>query len=214
VVALDVTPNYMSKLGLPLQMHEMYGAKSGHIRFVMILRDPGDRTRSYFNHFRPGTERSFKEWARAGIRKLSEDPGVCLSGKYGPLTSVRVLCMSIYVHQIKAWMDEFSAAQILIVPFSEYTDNPRPALRAIAQHLGLLTKKAALKIRTIRNSEHKNSASDVAHLQSNRGAVDVSMDDALRKELGAFFRPFNERLEELIAEHAIKVVGGPDMRPF
>ena len=143
---------------------------------------------------------------------LRKHPGACSTGRYGKHTAVRVLCMSIYADPMKEWTKLFSPKQVLVIPFSGYTAGPRPTLTAIAEHMGLLSKRTKNEIGKIKKSEHKNSGSVFEHRPGKQ--KDTKMTPDLRDELEAFFAPHDKHLSELLSARGVRIVGGVSGAPY
>ncbi|KAL1518979.1 hypothetical protein AB1Y20_003248 [Prymnesium parvum] len=92
--------------------------------------------------------------------------------------------MGRYADSIGRWLAHFDEGRFLFVALDELSADPQKVLRRIAERLGLPTDGLECSL-----PAPKLNAS---------GAGSLQPDDALLSELGAYYRPHNERLFKLI----------------
>jgi hypothetical protein len=203
-VAIDSTPNYLPSMVAPDNIHTMYGEFGSALRFVVILRRPSERILSYFNHFHPA--KNFEKWASTGLYALKKGIVTCdkgaksvyrLTGKR--FDAVRVFCASMYAAHLKRWVERFSGDQILLMPFSGYTSDPRPALSAIASFLDLDTHHIRKRIAAQKQASHTNAA------QSHGRSTKATMPDELEVAIDEYFLPFDADLLAFVQEQGLAV---------
>jgi hypothetical protein len=213
-VGIDATPAYFPLRTIPLKLRKFLGRSWGqNARFAIILRAPEDRMLSFYNHFcnNHGKCKSatVHEWALKGVA-LHRQGGVKCAQIPDILQAAHVICGSMYAKNLKPWLSAFSPSQFLIIPFSKYVTDPRPALTAIGSHAGILTKHIEDKIAA---SEGTAQNMNEAKLH-NRGGVKATMSPELKAELAAFFRPYNLGLQTLVQTKGVPVAynDGPKAR--
>jgi hypothetical protein len=208
-VGVDGTPNYLSfAKDAPRLMRHMYGEEFKKLlRFVAILRNPTARLLSDFNHFQPTT--NFTSWALGGLQTLRQGDAaaICqtdIAQIHNTKTSIPSICAGLYVLALHRWKRQFLSSQFLLIPFSTFVKDPRPALLAIAKHMGRLTGDMRKVISDVRAPPHKNRA---AYHSKQDGPSPSVLSDSVREELDAFFRPFTLELVTHVQKERIKVAG-------
>jgi hypothetical protein len=126
----------------------VYGPrKKWKLRFVVILRDPAARVKSWFGHFQAFDKyksdgyidadsniTSYDEFLRDQMDGLEAgDASGCTDIRYPK--KYRAVCQSVYITWLKAWIHHFHPRQFLILSFSDFIRDPQPSLLAIANHL-------------------------------------------------------------------------------
>jgi hypothetical protein len=222
-IGIDATPSYFRLHKIPLGIRMFLGRKwAKHARFALILRPPEDRLLSFYNHFCSQSKlqqveesipseftkwaaecgMSFRSWALMGVVSHKQGGMDCRRAHAGYRhAAADVICASMYADNLKPWLAAFSPSQFLLVPFSKYTTDPRPALKAIGSQLGILNMQIEDKIETSeREAKHDNSAN-----KHTKHTLKATMSPELKAELAAFFRPHNLELQALVRRKKVPV---------
>jgi hypothetical protein len=216
-IGIDATPAYFPTYKMAWDIKFFFGRSwAKHARFALILRPPEDRMLSFYNHFcgrKIGNitamgrvkiaagckDMTFRDWALEGVA-LHKRGGMHCRTSHARSTSTAsadAICASMYADKLAPWLEAFSPSQFLLVPFSKYTTDPRPALKAIGSQLGILTKQIEEKIDT--------SAGEAEHDNAARKKDKSIMSPRLKAELAAFFRPYNLDLQALVQKKQVPV---------
>lgn len=141
-----------------------------HTRFIVLLRDPVERTVShYLMNVRLGLE-------TGGMEETLLD-GVCTpSGNTQPNSYVDV---SIYVKMLRVWMAMFPREQFLIISSEQLFAAPDRVTRQVFEFLG-------------------QAPFDSTNFQVENKGKPAVVDPALRQALREYFRPHNLELEEFL----------------
>jgi hypothetical protein len=234
-LGFDATPDYFAgKSGKRSQenMLQFYAGWVPKLRFIVLLRSPTDRVRSYFNHFcgsaylegkrgagadayiikqqqLSAEERAaratcgdFETWVQHGMRKVQDSGCAQASGAVGD--AQKALCDSIYVSSLEMWLKSFAPSQFLLVPFSGFIQDPRPALIAVGKHTGLISPIRQTEITgTMTEAAHSNVASEHSGHTRRLGSRSTKskMPESLKHSLDTFFLPHNKKLQTLVVDN-------------
>eukprot|EP00448_Togula_jolla_P007534 CAMPEP_0170606210 /NCGR_PEP_ID=MMETSP0224-20130122/20386_1 /TAXON_ID=285029 /ORGANISM="Togula jolla, Strain CCCM 725" /LENGTH=377 /DNA_ID=CAMNT_0010931267 /DNA_START=120 /DNA_END=1253 /DNA_ORIENTATION=- len=135
-VLADFTPNYLASVpapenfqlrpkmrravNVPETLHDWYGEQGRNITFLTLLRNPLGRLHSVW-HGCGMSKRSRFEKFQDAIQSL-----VATAGATGKADSL--LYSISYAKHLKVWLEHFSAAQFVIVPFGFYTKGEKDRL--------------------------------------------------------------------------------------
>lgn len=158
-----------------------------HAKFVLIIRNPVDRTYSHYNHeMRKGTEKlSFTEALEIEPERLKGEKEKMLADESYYSFSLQhhsYIARSLYADQMEEWLKYFPLKQFLILRSEDFYKDPTAVLREILEFLKV-PESSDFKV-----NEYKNY---------NPGGYD-KLDPAMREKLQNFFRPHNDRLYKLI----------------
>jgi hypothetical protein len=169
------------------------------VKLILLLRNPVERTISHYKHnIRQDSKRgaiqieplSLKDAIEAENTRIQADLEDLSAGnpptrkiqmryagrahmKYSYLTRGR------YVEQIEAWLKYFPREQLLVLKSEDLYSDPQMMTDQVISFLGLP------------RFELKNSR---AHNQTNKAGIDPT----LRGELQTYFKPYNEKLYDLL----------------
>jgi len=177
----EATPQYIE------HPHALYKLKklTPNAKFIVLLRNPIDRAFSQHN-MNVKNDYEFRNFNDA-LKHESER----IKGRYEKMERDEkyyswdyeifgYLEHGIYVNKLKRWMEVFPKEQFFIIQTEEFLRNTREIYQQVLEFLGLpkwpLGEYALYKKRKYKEK----------------------MDQDLRKKLGGYFRPHNERLYELI----------------
>lgn len=215
VVTGEASPEY---LYFPYVAERVAGM-SRNAKFIVMLRDPVSRAYSGFHmearrgrvsetaavelsreaRFleahpvdRVSFERYFYDWAQrwSGVfrtilneypRDLSEAKS-SMATELPPYGSMGCLLRSLYYFQMQAWFERFPREQFLVIDSRDYFAAPLETIeKVVAPFLGLSGWKPDRYVES-----------------TNEGRSYPKIDPALRHELAAFFKPYNEKLYGLL----------------
>jgi len=141
--AMDATPDTFRH---PKNVHDTYhragGTQHNELKIILILREPGSREFSLYNHMLKEylLKPSRDEWYGAIESKVA---GSAMSfdeyvGKVleQDLAQINDLPMSFYSHNLGEWMKYFTRDQILIISYDEVREGPIWAQHRIRRFLG------------------------------------------------------------------------------
>jgi N-acetylgalactosamine 4-sulfate 6-O-sulfotransferase len=148
-------------------------------RLVVIFRNPTARAHSEYRYTNadaaPTTVDALLAENLASARALAEP-------RRRALFSNDPVLKGLYVSYLKEWLQRFPARQLLVLSFEEYRQAPRTVLERLFQHLEV-PQPGWLRWRRILIERRRNASRNRA-----------CMSEALRTELDAFYRPYNQEL--------------------
>ncbi len=156
-----------------------------HVKLIVALRNPIDRAYSQFQMSRREGTEPFAVFEEAVARESERlDPEVERSERdrrYNswPLGIWSYLHRSRYAEQVERWLDLFPREQFLFVKAEEMFGDPRATLETVDEFLGLPLHVPDELPRMLDGGEYADLSAET------------------RAQLGAYFRPHNERLREL-----------------
>lgn len=155
-------------------------------KIVLILRDPAARVYSHWKW----------EYFLAGQRRAAEYPflktfeayvdsalGLFPENTMFTACGTQPLHTSIYVHAVEYWLERFPREQVLVLNMAEYWKSRSAALNRIYDFIGLERFDVPL-------TDVKTNSNPLTHLPP--------ADEASMQKLREFFRPYNERLFDVI----------------
>ncbi len=150
------------------------------IKLVLLFRHPVQRAYSHYRMYRRFQEegRDLGFAVRDFKTEVQEEMAAIRAGKKG-----EYLSPSIYIHQLKEWVDTFGKDHIRIY-FSEDLKNPNKVVEIMAD----LQRYLALPYYAYGDylKQHFNKAPK------------ASMPPSIYEELSSFFRPYNEELFDFL----------------
>ncbi|CAK8723034.1 hypothetical protein GMJAKD_12260 [Candidatus Electrothrix aarhusensis] len=181
-ITFEATPDYLHDVLVPSRIHKY----NPNIKMIIVLRDPVKRAYSAWNmhhnlfpnhpkHYWLADDRSFEQ--------AVEDDKYFRLDERDPKQHVN---RGKYVEQLENYFKFFSKDQILILDNEELNENLEKTLAKVYDFLGI----KEVKLRDL-NIE-KNIFWD------NKGFYSKAIGADLEKMLYAFYRPYDERLEELL----------------
>ncbi|KAL1503035.1 hypothetical protein AB1Y20_011104 [Prymnesium parvum] len=183
-------------------------------RFIVMLRQPELRTASHFQMLQKLARRG-EEWAKlyvgthtidSKLRSEARAISTCIhsrlraTGSEGDLSPkmwhdcVAVACsfhacvvgQSIYVAQLKAWINTFGSKQLLVLTLDDFAASAKNVLASVSNFLGVGPfPRLVLNWKWTWNTNAKKSRLG----EANNGTI---------AELRAFFAPYNDALIELL----------------
>lgn len=181
----EATPEYLFYPAIPERVFRAIP----DVRLIVLLRNPVDRAYSHYQHAVRGIggvgreSVSFEEAVTLARRSLIGSGGELLpdpdrdsfDGGYRSY-----LARGIYVRQLERWFRYFDRDRFLVLDSQELFDKPEETTQRTVAWLGL---------------EPQTLGPLAAH---NAGGPYPVLDGAIRKELNAFFKPYNEALFTLL----------------
>jgi hypothetical protein len=176
----EASPSYLFHPHTPERVKRLIP----HVRLIAILRHPGDRAYSQYHmnrqkgqeplSFLEAIERE-EERTRADRERQQEEPG------YFGLNHRRYsyLARGRYAEQLARWLEHFPRAQLLVAPAWKFRRQPADVLREVFGFLGLPA----------------DALPDVANCNVAQYPV---MEARARAWLNDYFRPHNQRLQQLL----------------
>ena len=177
----EATPGYISSPGVEQLIFQMFP----EVKLIALLRNPVDRTISAHYHAARGgyEKRSLEEVINSAIKQLEQATEEDLASLY--LKDLQLL-KSLYVYQLKRWLALFPKEQFLILKSEDFYSNTAAAMNQVFDFLGLP------------QHYHRDYSGNSPSKKYNSGSYD-SISDDLRHTLSEFFRPHNQKLEELLS---------------
>ena len=177
----EATPDYLMNPLAPARV----AATVPRVKLVAFLRDPADRAFSYYNHRRRrGTETlSFGDAIQLEEEQLSlaADPLMPNADDESRIYLDRsYLRGGLYAEQLARWWAHFPREQLLIIRSEDLFTNPSPVFHQVLDFLEL-----------------PHIWEPDWYRKHNVGEY-TPMDDATRRRLVDYFRPHNQKLEEIL----------------
>lgn len=158
------------------------------VKLVALLRNPVDRAYSHYQHeVRAGDEplSSFVEAiAREEERLQGEKEKILADEQYNSFNyrHYSYLARGLYADQLENWFEFFPAKQILIIASEEFYANP---VRIYQKTLDFLSLPYF----------------DIKHYYKYNTNQYQDMDTTLYKKLSDYFKPYNQRLSNILGKH-------------
>jgi hypothetical protein len=151
-------------------------------KLIAILRDPVDRAISHYHDDRRHSDesRSLEEAVDAEIGFLDGATNPAYNAEYWGAGQRGYLSTGLYIHFLERWLKVFPKEQLLVLESKDLQSDPKATMQKVFAFVGVPDNEAGKY--------------DVL---LNRGSY-AATDDAVRRRLGAFFRPHNQRLEEYL----------------
>jgi hypothetical protein len=177
-LAIDSTPNYLSKPGVARSIWQTYPPSARpQLRFLVILRDPSERFRSWFDHFgaskRDYGDIGIDHFARLALRRTMAcatrysidvtDSEALFNSKCrspGPPIAAS-LSGGLYVTHLAEYLRVFDSAQFAIISFGGYIRRPKDVLEQLGTFLGIETDFVRRQLAAI---DGPQAAPPAAHL--------------------------------------------------
>ena len=180
VITGEATPYYILHPHSPARVRQMLP----DVKLIVMLRDPVERAFSHYKHHVKFKVESlpFDEAIKAESKRLmGELDKMAQDESYDSynLQMFSYLKRGVYIDQLKKWLDYFPKEQFLILQSEKFFNDPSSHFAKTLQFLDLPEYQLM--------SYEKFNASP-----------DSSMDKEIRKYLVDYFRPYNEKLYELL----------------
>ncbi len=180
----DKSPYYFFDPKVPERVKSLYP----NVKLLLILRNPIDR--AYFQYWdlvrNDHEQLSFEDAIKAESQRMNEKIKKNPKGKHSNRKKTSLIrkysyvSRGIYVEQVKRWLAHFPKEQLMVISFEEFQKSPRKIMDKVFAFLGVKEFKITDKI----VESHNESC--------------PPMDPKTRAELVAFYRPYNEQLENLL----------------
>lgn len=136
-ITFEATPDYMVDPRAPRRCRELLP----DARFVVLLREPGERALSQFHHNkRLGLEtETFKRAIELEVSRISADLAEMETDPETPATSFRrfsYLARGDYAEQLERWFDVYPRDRFLILESEEFFSDPDRVLGKILDFVG------------------------------------------------------------------------------
>lgn len=176
----EATPYYLFHPRVP----ELVADMLGEVRLMVVLRDPVERA---FSHYRWGVSHGREtldfpaalEAEEGRIR--GEQERLLTDHQYRSLSHqfYSYKARGIYVDQLERWFAQYDPSSMMVIKSESLFANPSPIISDVMEFLGLPDEDLGVL-------PHRNVGSEEA------------MDPRVRVDLQQYFRPFNQRLCELL----------------
>jgi tetratricopeptide (TPR) repeat protein len=171
----EATPNY---LRFPLAAQRIKNCFP-HVKLIVLLRNPIERAVSWHYHkINSGLATGTIEDAIATEMKQLEnwhETDFINTGYRNPDN----LLSSLYLYQLKVWIDLFGREQLLILQSEDLYNNPDRVMERVFSFLNISVSKLS------------------QYPKINAGSYN-SINDGLRRTLANYFQPYNQLLEEYL----------------
>lgn len=204
VQAVDSTPDYSRHPGVAARLYSAYGERyANNLRFVLIVRDPATRLRSFYDHFHPSpTLREFiihtlsRAAACASYVNTSLDDGnklwEVLELGFRECRSLMPLGGSLYAPQLRSWLSVFKPRQFAITClYGYYTQTAQ--VRGELQQFLVGRTIAPVRMHTKRARRPR---------RANRAHARSSLDRQTGQEINDFFTPHRRDFVGLLRKHS------------
>jgi Sulfotransferase domain len=177
----DKSPYYIFHPFVPERVYSLYPK----VKIIVLLRNPVDRAYSqYWMNIRIGKEDenvSFEEAIAAEPARIAGEYEKLRDPSYTGSAYRRYsyLARGVYVDQIKNWLNYFPKEQMLILSSTDLRNSPKEVLKRCFSFLSLPQHPIIL------SDPEKHSDYE-------------PMNSKTRKQLAAYFLPYNKALEELL----------------
>ena len=167
---------------------------------VVILRNPVKRFYSDYLYFHKNQQKSpekFHEIAKDLVKRFNEclqNPLLtemhCVYAKTEDLSRMRI---GLYYFHLRTWLTAFPADQLMVVRLEDYSQNTATVLQDIFAFLGVkqIPREEIEDFIQRSKSKNTNKKSYIKHGE---------MLDKTKTMLTDFYRPYNERLAELLRD--------------
>jgi len=168
-LTFDATPNYLFECSVPQLVSEFEQKHALNLRFIVMLRNPIDRTWSHYCHCKHRVRAHHLEIRMSQNRRQP------------------FVAKSIYIDQINRWRKHFDQSRFLFIRSEDFFRDPRGVCKAVFRWLGV--KEIVLsrpkyydpwKPDQLKKTKYKSPPPE------------------LRERLAKFFEPHNQRLYEFM----------------
>ena len=176
----EASPYYIFHPHVPERVHQ----DLPEIKLIALLRNPVDRAYSHYSRrYQRGTESlSFEEAIAEEEDRISEDLMKMMEDPYYYGYSHRkfsYLSRGRYVEQLERWLQYFPRDQLHVIKSEDFFSNPSEVFHGVEEFLGITAWEPELFGR------------------HNVGRYD-ELDEEVRMQLNEYFKPYNERLSDLL----------------
>ncbi|MEO1761709.1 MAG: sulfotransferase domain-containing protein [Cyanobacteria bacterium J06629_18] len=193
----EATPGYIVSSRVAQRIFALFPK----MKFIVLLRNPADRTISSYFHRRRIDYEYYKsqltQVTQSCLNKtiekipslinqqfdyLFDDSLLSLQEKYQQFTDYILLpdlLSSLYIYYLKEWMNIFPREQFLIIKSENLFENPSATMKQVYKFMNLQDNYIA------------------KYSNCNPGSY-APIPDNLRHQLVDFFRPYNQQLEEYL----------------
>ena len=172
----EATPGYWKIVDLEKLIH----ASFPQTKLLVIVRDPVKRAVSqYHMHLRNGkTKQTFQEIIESELQDLYDIKD--WNEVIARTKSKNYLGHGLYVYALEKWMRIFSSEKLLVLNSKDLANNSDLVMEQVFQFLSL------------------EKYSDIQYSEKNKGSYSSRVDENLIAKMYNFYRPHNQRLEELL----------------
>ncbi|MBM3476697.1 MAG: sulfotransferase domain-containing protein [Armatimonadetes bacterium] len=178
VVTGESTPSYLFHPLVPQRMRETIPS----VRLIAILRNPVDRAHSHWQQIRDWNEERlpFEEAIDAEAERLPQHPGSLTDlRRLDDYLRFSYLARGRYAEQLTRWFEAFPRDQLLILSFDDLRTDTDAVCRQVTDFLELTEFRMDVFPKTASRPRAK-------------------MAPETRARLREYFRPYNQRLYELL----------------
>lgn len=209
--AFSHTQTHTDYCAMPVVLKHM----APQAKFVVMMRDPV--TRTYSDFLWSCEAENFTSWPLAMKRDASSvfsfqfkmaiarfescvrnaSPYECYLNskqieKCGSITIARIAIGMYYIH-IRKWLQVFPREQFLFLRMEDFSAGPDAVIQQVTEFLGLSEFTPEQKEELFAHKENVN-----VHAQQQDGNFEMRSDT--RRHVTDFFRPYNEKLAELLGD--------------
>ena len=176
----EASPYYLFHLHVPARVHTLLP----DVRLIVLLRNPVERAYSHYHHevSRGYETLSFEAAVAQEPQRLAgEEARMRRDPQYLSLPHQRYsyLARGLYLEQLERWLRYFPRERFLILQSEVFYRDSEASLRSVCEFLDL----PPLKLR---------------HYEKTYAGNYPKMNPDTREHLKAFFKPYNERLYEVL----------------
>ena len=181
----EASPYYLFHPHAPARVAQVVPS----VKLIALLRNPVERAYSHYCfEVEMGHEKlSFEEaLAQEEARTQEESARIIVDERYHSYNHQHYtyLARGIYADQLERWLKVFPKEQLLVIKSEDFYGDPTASIQQVLKFLD---------IRTISRKRQR------PYQQYNAsGYTQPAIDQRLRKELVAYFKPHNKRLYQLI----------------
>lgn len=168
-LTFDATPNYLYKPTAPKLIREFDARHNLNLRFIVLMRNPIDRTWSHFEHCKHAVRAKNLAIERSESRRQP------------------FVIKSIYIEQIKRWLRHYDQSRFLFIRSEDFFGDERGVCKAVFRWLGvdeIVLSKIKYYDPWKPNKYKKTKYSKCP--------------PHVRKQLAEFFEPYNQQLYEFM----------------
>ena len=176
----EATPNYLYHPLVP----ERAAALLPAARLIAVLRDPVDRAYSHYHHEIRSGRRGvpFAECVEREMQRLEHESELVQTARAGRemgLADRPLLARGLYARQVERWLRFFPRERLFVCSAERLYRDPATVVAEVVAFLGL-------------------PPAEIAGFEALNAGAYPEMDAGLRRRLGDFFRPHNQRLYQVL----------------
>ena len=202
-LCMEYTPSYIFGRDIPYRIYRWFP----DMRFIVMLREPVDRAVSFFLHMQhferiwPGLREARPHdplgVAHAFLNDTFESTVMTPDGRV--FEDNAVIENALYEVHLRRWFEVFPKEQFFVIDEGVFRKDPVVVLQQVEEFLGVsrFFDKTQIYFDGSRGLFCRNSLTRQC-MNKLKGRPHPTIRDEVREKLAAYFKPYNERLEELL----------------